>query len=166
MEGNTNALVRLVRGACAGGGVAGGGRMRFTLREIEYMCQITDATPEVRERLILLWHDDVTYGGAARLLGVKPGCLREMVYDFRRRLLAAVNAPKEPPPPPSPDEFSSPREYARFLLRQIERPGMGKAGGNIAPPEYGDRDRVRGRRLTEEDVEKVVAALARAAGRE
>lgn len=137
------------------------------------------ATPRMRARLAELKQmlgQDFTMAQCARELGIKKDALCKSIYRAKLKRRAMEASQREavaiaacmprcqaPAKPPSPDEGPDQgREYAAFLLKTIERPGIGKSGGSHQGPEEGDRDRVNGKRVTVDDVHKVVKRLAEA----
>lgn len=147
--------------------------MNVEPEDFEQMLVDAGATPRMRARLAELKElrsGDLTFGVCAHVLGIKPDTLKKSVYRAKLKRRAqekaeAKQANPEPELPETPDPDAGPdegRNYAAFLLKTIERPGIGKrGGGNIAPPE-GDRDRIRGKRVTVDDVDKIVKRLATA----
>jgi HAMP domain-containing protein len=139
--------------------------MRLTDEELTTLLAEVKASGKMRDRLIRLRElreGDLTYPVCAAALGIKQEALEKSVQRMRQRWReAAEKREAEPAPPPKPkDPDEGPDygiRYARFLLRQIEHP---VSSGGIAAPE-GDRDSIQGRRLTVEDVNEVVKALAR-----
>ena len=138
--------------------------MNVDAEDFEQMLQDAGATPKMRARLAQLKElrsGDLTFGACAHVLGVKPEALRKSVYRAKLKRRQQERAEKKnTPAAPEPQPVDEDREYAAFLLKTIERPGIAKTGGGHTGPEEGDRDRVTGKRVTVDDVRKIVARLA------